>query len=144
MRSKHSLLYQCAAVLCLVVVAATLSAQAATKPALKFSEFGDALPTKSKPKMPDGGIGFGGPIVNITSCVCKDLGILITIGGPYGGSYLYSFTNRPNLSVGQIFMSGGFVLGSAKSGGKCGTLSHGSCDGKTTDGIITMIGGLLQ
>jgi hypothetical protein len=112
---------------------------------LNFDSFGNVIPQagKTKPALPGGGVGFGGFIAGVTSCVCKDIGVLIKIVGPYGGNYLFSFTHRPSFSVGSFFAPGLPVLGSAKSGGSCGTISHGDCDGEDTDGTITMIGGIL-
>lgn len=122
-----------------VLVAGNVSAAV-----IQYDSFGDVIPVagKTKPKLPGGGLGFGGPVAGVTSCVCKDLGMLIQIGGPYGGNYLFSFTSRPKLSVGSYFKSGGFVLGAAeKTGAKCGVFVAGDCKGETADGTITMIGG---
>lgn len=88
--------------------------------------------------------GFGGFITEVTPCICKTIGMLIKVSGPYGGSFIYSFSNPPKVKVGQFFLVGGPVLGGAGSGASCGTdLDGGSCINEEDGDVITYLGGIL-
>jgi hypothetical protein len=96
------------------------------------------------PKMDNGMDGFGGFITNVTPCICADIGALITVSGPFGGDYLYSFTHPPKVKIGSFFMIGGPVLGAVKGSGSCGTRIDRGCKDKKSGKTITYLGGLLQ
>jgi hypothetical protein len=132
----------------LAVIAALIAGlhSAPTASAFAFDPLGNIIPQagKTKPRLPNGGIGFGGIIAGIESCTCKDIGMLLKIVGPYGGNYLFSFRRRPSLSAGSFFTGGLPVLGAAQEGGgQCGIPVGKDCKGQDTDGVITMIGGIL-
>ncbi len=89
--------------------------------------------------------GFGGFITKVTPCICRTIGMLITISGPYGGDYIYSFKKPPKIKVGQFFLVGGPVLGGAGGSASCGTdKDHGSCAKKKSGKVITYLGGIFQ
>lgn len=88
--------------------------------------------------------GFGGFITKVTPCICNTKGFLISISGPYGGDYIFSFSNPPKISVGQFFLIGGPILGGAGGSASCGTdKDAGSCINKKSGKVITILGGIL-
>src|SRR5574343_352478 len=85
---------------------------------------------KILPKMEEGGSGFGGIISKITPCICDDLGVMISVAGPFGGDFIYSFSKPPKIKVGSFFMSGGPILGGGDEKMSCGTRIHKGCQDK--------------
>lgn len=103
-----------------------------------------AAATLPLPKMDNGMSGFGGFITKVTPCICADLGVLISVAGPFGGDYLFSFSKPPSIKIGSFFSVAGPILGATKGGGTCGTdRSHGDCINKKSGKIITYIGGIM-
>lgn len=90
------------------------------------------------------GSGFGGFITKATPCICADIGIMITVAGPFGGNFLISFTDPPKLKIGAFTMVGGPVLGAADGGISCGTdIDDGHCEDKKSGVKVKYLGGLL-
>lgn len=88
--------------------------------------------------------GFGGFITKVTPCICDTIGMLITITGPFGGDFIYSFSKPPKIKVGQFFLVGGPVLGGAGGDGSCGTdIDDGDCEDQKKGKVITILGGIL-
>ncbi len=96
---------------------------------------------KILPKMEEGGSGFGGIISKITPCICDDLGVMISVAGPFGGDFIYSFTKPPKIKVGSFFMSGGPILGGGDEKMSCGTRIHKGCKDKKGATRLKYVGG---
>lgn len=90
------------------------------------------------------GSGFGGFITKVTPCICADLGMMITVSGPFGGDFLYSFSKPPQVKVGSFFMVGGPILGGGDKEGACGTKIHRGCTDKKNATILKYVGGIIQ
>lgn len=88
--------------------------------------------------------GFAGIITKITPCICNTLGFLVTISGPFGGDYIYSWRNPPKISAGQFQLAGGPVLGSAGGSAICGAKIERGCTDEKSGGIIKTIGGIMR
>lgn len=87
---------------------------------------------------------FGGFISGVTPCICDTLGFIIDIAGPFGGSFVYSFTDKPKIHFGSFLSVAGPVLGAAKGSVSCGTdIDHGSCRGRRSGDLLKIIGGVL-
>ena len=61
---------------------------------------------------------FGGQILNVLYCICSN-NLLITVGPPVGGQYIFQPGASMLYPFGQIFRAGPWVLGNASPGGVC-------------------------
>jgi hypothetical protein len=63
-------------------------------------------------------VPFGGLILNVTYCTCS-FNLLLTVGPPVGGNYIF----QPGVSVpfpyGQLYRPGPWILGAWVPGGAC-------------------------
>ena len=101
---------------------------------------GAATTKKQSLKMEEGGTGFGGMITNITSCICEDLGVMITVKGDNGGDFLFSFKSPPTIKVGQFFSTKNMILGGADKKMTCGTRIDRGCKDKEDVTRIKYVG----
>lgn len=84
-------------------------------------------------------VPFGGPILKATFCTCS-FNILLTVGPPLPGNYIY----QPGVSIpyayGQVFRSGPWVLGNWIPGGMCSMWIGKACVPLPSAGTILEVG----
>jgi len=90
----------------------------------------------------ESGSGFGGFITGAEECTCGDLGILITVSGPFGGNFLISFIDPPEIKLGAFTMVGGPVLGATEGGITCGEHTHDGCENKRSGTKVKYLAGI--
>jgi hypothetical protein len=84
--------------------------------------------------------GFGGRITFVTYCLCSG-GILLTVGPPSPGQYVFQFGVSQLFPYGQIYRIGPQVLGTYVPGGVCLVYAGLTCtSGGVPIGTIGVIG----
>ena len=91
----------------------------------------------------EAGSGFGGIIGKITPCICDDIGILLTVVGPFGGDFIISFKSPPKINIGSV-IKGGPILGGGDTEKSCGTRIDRGCKDKKSATRIKYIGGMAN
>jgi len=86
------------------------------------------------------GVSFGGMITAVTYCTCN-FNILLTIGPPAGGVFVYQTGASMTYMYGQVYRPGPWTLGLYTPGaGICMMYAGVTCTQYPSTGMITMIG----
>lgn len=72
------------------------------------------------------GIPFGGRILSVTYCTCS-FSLMVSVGPPRGGTFIYQPGLSRLYSYYRIFSSGPWVLGTATGNSTCLIYSGNSC-----------------
>jgi len=84
-------------------------------------------------------LSFGGNILYVTYCTCS-FNLLLTVGPPRGGNFVY----QPGVSIlysyGQVYRSVPWVLGGYVPGGMCSIYVGEGCLTVPSMGTITQVG----
>ncbi len=83
-------------------------------------------------------VPFGGPILNVTYCTCSG-NILLTVGPPMGGRYIFQPGASTLFPYGQVYRPGPWVLGTYAPGGVCTVFAGKGCAPLPSFGTIIQV-----
>ena len=84
-------------------------------------------------------VGFGGQIEYVQYCTCS-LNILLTIGPPVAGEFLYQPGGSVLFPYGQVYRTGPWTLGTYAPGGVCAIYIGTGCSTLPTNGTMSVVG----